>query len=98
MRFRWVATYSDGTCVRNITPKGETLFKDIDQSRLVKFGWYAAPKGVPSFEVALKTGDKLVAFRRHHASVHEDKIVQYGLGIDGRFLMLIGSDGSVEVE
>ena len=98
MRFEWAGTYSDGSRIRNFTVRGETPFKDVDQARLVKFGWYAAPNDSPSFEVALKPGDKLVVFRRHRISVREDMVMQYGLGIEGRFLVLIGSDGSVEVE
>jgi len=110
-RFRWAGTYKDGTLVCQHTPGGETAFKDVDQSRLAKFGWYAVPDGVVnlekairagipmwSLEVRVKPGEKVVAFRRHHMNMIEDKIVQYGLGIEGRPLTLINSDGSVEVE
>lgn len=91
MKYSWIATYEDGT---ELVCTGENLFKDIDMSRLVKFGWYGDKK----FVLSVKPGEKLIAFRRHEASIKSDVVTSYGLGIEGRFLLLIDSSGNVEVK
>jgi len=111
MRFEWVGTYNDGTLVCQCAPGHETAFKDVEQGRLIKFGWYVVPDGIVdtekairagipmrSFQVSVKPGEKVIAFRRHYVNLREDKVAQYGLGIEGRFVMLIEPDGSMEVE
>ena len=38
----WIAEYNDGTALSQFDPETgkENLFKNIDQSRLKRFGWY----------------------------------------------------------
>jgi hypothetical protein len=115
MRYKWKATYKDGTEFPQFDKAGENLFKDIDFSQVVKFGWYdrCAEFDVKAegeketivyssrqakFEVRVKEGEEIIAFRRHVATMAQDRILQYGLGIKGRFVMLIDSLGNVEAE
>ena len=67
----------------------EHLFKEIDHNRLAGFGWFPfdvelaeklQEKGIltavlplPSFQVWLKDGQRLIAFRRHFLSLSLDK-------------------------
>ena len=79
----WIAFYNDGSMFRQYEMDGtHHLFKEIDQSRLVRFGWFPftaqLAKRVGEFAVAnpllghfvirLKKGQRLIALRReyHH--------------------------------
>lgn len=41
----WIAEYQDGTALPQFDPDTgeENLFSEVDQSRLVRFGWYSFP-------------------------------------------------------
>ena len=41
----WIAEYQDGTALPQFDPDTgeEHLFKEVDQSKLKRFGWYAFP-------------------------------------------------------
>ena len=90
-----MAEYKNGTRF-----SGEnTRFADIDMTQVRTFGWYAVRGGKPSFVLKLKEGEEGIAFRRHCLPAGgQDRVVKYGLGVSGRYLMLIDADGSVEVE
>lgn len=91
----WVATYSDGTVFPEYDNRIVHAFKEIDFHRLVKLGWH----GERCYEVHVKPGEEVVAFRRHEIKLGgEDTIIHYGLGIMGKFTMLIDGHGNVEVE
>jgi len=89
----WLAIYDDGTRVPQIDEAGEHLYKDIEWQRVVAFGWV----GAQSYMMPVAPGDEVVAFRRHEANVKEDRVVSYGLGIKGKFLLMIDAQGNVEV-
>ena len=73
----WIAEYSDGMALAQFDPDtgAEHLFKEIDMSRLIRFGWY--PFGEKLHEivpcsvvlpisfvtVAVAPGEKLLAHR-----------------------------------
>jgi len=79
--FFWIAFYSDGTFLRQYEDDGSYhLFKEIDQSRLVKFGWFPFPPDLaekvgngaysdptlPHFVIRLKPNQRLIALRREY--------------------------------
>jgi len=88
----WVATYKDGTQISQCDATGEHQFKEVNLDELVKLQWV----GEKTYTIALKNGQEPTIFRRHVVNIKEDKIMAYGLGIKGKFEMLI-TDGNVEV-
>jgi len=90
----WVATYKDGTQIKQFDIQGnEHQFKEVNPAELLRLSWV----GEKTYTIALKNGEEPIIFRRHTVNIREDKIMSYGLGIKGEFLMLI-TDGNVEVE
>jgi len=77
----WIAHYSDGQCLPQFDPEDghENLFGDIDQSKLIKFGYYpfteelrkiakAESRIDPTLrpiEILLSQGRRLIAIRRN---------------------------------
>jgi hypothetical protein len=87
----WVATCKDGTQIKQFDIQGnEHQFKEVKD--IERLSWV----GDRTYTIALKNGEQPIIFRRHALNIKEDKIMSYGLGIKGRFLMLI-TDGKVEV-
>ena len=81
LTFYWIAYYNDGQCLPQFDPIDghENFFRDIDQSRLIKFGLYSfteemirtvkepfriVPYPLPRFEVQLNENQRLIFFRR----------------------------------
>jgi len=78
--FFWVAFYSDGSVFPQFEENGQQHhFKEIDQSKLEKFGWfpisatlikvlnnpmYKSDSTLPYFVIHLKSNQKLIALRR----------------------------------
>jgi len=87
----WIASYKDGTQLKQFDGK-EHQFKEVNLDELVKLQWV----GEKTYTIALKNGQEPTIFRRHIVNTKEDKIMAYGLGIKGKFEMLI-TDGNVEV-
>src|SRR3972149_3340234 len=77
--FMWIAFYSDNTCLPqfNLETGQNHLFKEIDQSKLIKFGWFPIPyelskklgpqyyhdPKLPHFILELKPNQRIIAFR-----------------------------------
>lgn len=74
----WIAEYDDGTALPQFDPDTgeENLFSEVDQSRLVRFGWYSFPLELAkkidgavvnplldSYVVEIPNGKKLIALR-----------------------------------
>jgi len=87
----WLATYKDGTQLKQYNGN-EHQFKEVNLNELVKLQWV----GDKTYTIALKNSDEAIIFRRHVVNIKEDKIMAYGLGIKGKFEMLI-TNGDVEV-
>jgi len=77
----WIAFYNDNTCLPqyDLETGKKNEWKDIDQSRLVKFGWFpfseklaqkvgsfAVSKHIPYFIIRLKPNQRLIALRREY--------------------------------
>ena len=109
----WIAWYNDGTCLPQFDPDSgaENLFKEVDESKLSKFGWYpfseelAQKTGrvalpLPKYEVDLGDGDKLVAMRTHTIALSrngETRGLEYKQGIEGKGIMYISYNGDVRM-
>jgi len=81
LRYFWIAHYGNGEALPQFDPEDghENFFRDIDQKRLVKFGWYPFMEGlkkiIPSLvtidpslrpiEISLVRNQDLIAFRRN---------------------------------
>lgn len=77
--FMWIAFYSDNTCLPqfDLDTGYNHLFKEIDQSKLIKFGWFPIPyelskklsttyyhdPKLPHFILSLKPNQRIIAFR-----------------------------------
>lgn len=74
----------------------EAKFGDLDLAEATFAGWY---NNDVYYEVRLQEGDIPVLLRRHQvdAKTGKDDIIQYILGIKGKFEMLIDVKGNVEV-
>jgi len=74
----WIAEYQDGTALPQFDPDTgeEHLFSEIDQDKLVRFGWYSFPSELAqkvanaalnpllsSYVLNLPEGKELIAFR-----------------------------------
>jgi len=77
--FMWVAFYDNGQCLPqyDLESGKQNLFKDIDQSKLVKFGWFpfsvelaqkvscaVVRSNLPYFILKLHANQRLIALRR----------------------------------
>lgn len=81
--FFWIAFYNDGTILSqfDLDTGQEHLFKEIDQTKLEKFGWFPitdelakkisdprfrAASNLPYFLLRLRKGQRLIALRREY--------------------------------
>ncbi len=111
----WIAQYKDGKALPQFDPITgvENLFKNIDQSNLIRFGLYLfspelsdkVPCSVsnPLLEhivINLNNEDKLVFIRRNYiqrSGNHENRFVEYLLGTQD-YILYIDSFGNIEVK
>lgn len=89
----WIATYKDGTQLKQFDGK-EHQFKEVNLDELVKLQWV----GEKTYTIALKNGQQPTIFRRHIVNIKEDNVMSYGLGVKDKYIILIDSEGNVEVE
>lgn len=98
----WLAGFSDASTIAQFDDKNvEHMFKEVEEHELAgvrclaKLAWI----GQNRYMIDLKEGEKAILFRRHTAKVGgEDEVTYYGLGIEGKFTMLIDPSGNVEFE
>jgi len=65
IKYVWRAVYTDGTILNQFDESGkERAFKEIDQSRLLKFSWVPVDGQGREVSVTLRPGQRLIAFRR----------------------------------
>ena len=122
--FFWLAEYKDGKCFAqfDVETGEENLFRDVDQFRLKKFGWYPFPlpfavflqgkghnvlsKDLPSYEIELQPGQRLIVLRRNIFKPFKDGGERYTVymlgwwkgsqhGPQEKSIMFIKEDGSV---
>lgn len=115
----WIAEYADGKALPQFDPDTglEHKFSEVDQSKLVKFGWYnftpslvikvphaVANPLVSTCTVTIPEGHKLIAYRTNalkfnlSGEIKGHEAIAYVLGIEGKFKMIIRTDGVIEVE
>lgn len=114
LKYFWIAEYNDKTALPQFDPETgkENLFKDIDQSKLVRFGWYPFPEELtkkvtgsisnpflPKYVINLNKDDILIARRRTYIQLRghqESRYIDYLLGTQ-KYLICIDEFGNVEV-
>lgn len=85
--FMWLAFYSDGSCLPqfDLDTGKDHLFKEIDQSKVVKFGWFPIPYSLSKilgpqyyhdpnlshFILQLKPKQRLIALRREAVHTYD---------------------------
>lgn len=94
LAYVWLAEYRNGTTLKQFEPSGkEHLFSEIDQSKLLKFGWIPT---IPRFfpvSINLNKGQKLKAFRKNFISfISGQQTIVYVIGTEGQQLIWIFSD------
>ena len=115
LRYFWIAEYKDGTALPQFDPEtgDENLFSEINQSNLIRFGWYPFSEELskkaenslynpflPKYILNIKQDDKLVAKRRNYIErigQIENRKTEYLLG-NQNFTMIIDEYGNVEVK
>ena len=115
LKYFWIAEYNDGTALPqfDLESGNENLFKEIDQSRLIRFGLYPftleLSKKVecsdlnlllPKFVINLKKEDKLFFARRNYIQMQgtrENRYIEYLLGTQN-YVLHINESGNVEVK
>lgn len=98
----WLAGFSDASTIAQFDDKNvEHLFKEVEEHELAGVRYLAklAWIGQNTYIVDLKEGEKAILFRRHTVKMGgKDEVTCYGLGIEGRFTMLIDPNGNVGFE
>lgn len=111
----WIAQYKDGQALPQFDPVTgvENLFKDIDQSNLIRFGLYPFSSELsakvscsisnPLLEqivINLDKDDKLVFLRRNYiqrSRNKENRFMEYLLGTQN-YILYIDGFGNIEVK
>lgn len=91
----WIAHYSDNTSLPQFDPEDghENKFSDIDQSKLVRFGWYpftaklqklVKPRVIvnpllSSYEIELKPSQRLICFRQNKITMGSFRVCNCGM-------------------
>lgn len=115
LKYFWIAEYNDGTALPqfDLESGNENLFKDIDHSKIIRFGLYPftveLSKKVecsdlnpflPKFVINLKSNDKLFFVRRNYIEMcgtTENRYIEYLLG-NQNYVLHIDESGNVEVK
>lgn len=115
LRYFWIAEYKDGTALPQFDPETgeENLFKDINQIKTIRFGWYPFSEELskkvksslynpflPKYILNININDKLIAKRRNYIErigTIEKRRTEYLLG-NQNFIMTIDEYGNVEVK
>lgn len=115
LKYFWIAEYSDKTAFPQFDPEtgNENLFKDIDQSRLVRFGLYPfsdelskkvacgiSNPFLPKFVINLNNTDKLFFKRRNYierCGQMEYRYIEYLIGTQN-YVLCIDEFGNTEIK
>lgn len=115
LSFFWIAEYSNNQVLPQFDFKTgkENLFSEIDQNKLVKFGWYPFPLSLSklvngaiynpilsNYILNIRPIDKLFACRRNYIQRDgrtEKRYSEYILG-NQDFILVINENGNVEVK
>lgn len=114
LKYFWIAEYNDKTALPQFDPEtgNENLFKDIDQSKLIRFGLYPFSKELsrkvpcsvsdllPKFVINLSSEDKLVYLRRNYIEKigsKENRFIKYLLGTQS-YVLYIDEFGNTEIK
>jgi len=115
LKYFWIAEYKDGTALPqfDLETGKENLFKDIDQSKIVRFGLYPFTLELskkidcgdlnpflPKFVINLSKEDKLFFVRRNYIKIQgtkENRYIEYLLGTQN-YVLHINESGNTEVK
>jgi len=113
LKYFWIAEYKDSALPQFDPETGkENLFKEIDQSKLIRFGLYpfsmelwnkvngSILSTLPKFIINLSSDDKLVFKRRNYIIKYgrsEIRKIEYLIGTQN-YVLHIDESGNVEIK
>ena len=116
LKYFWIAEYNDGLALPqfDFDTGIENLFKEINQSKLIRFGLYTfsfvlsekVSCSTPSlislkYVINLTKNDKLFFCRRNYIEIKgktEYRYIEYLLGIQEKYILHIDEFGNIEIK